>query len=225
MITVVWKVVLQPHMRGGRTKSSFSQFAELVSLFRCSREAGEDLQQDTLEIKGKDAHPGRQETWCNCPKRKSCGHSKTKDDWIWPQKRRKCFMRHDLQNIIMLVCSSKPIAFLREKANMGRENKYHLEDHPSERWCEMSRWMLFCQKQLLNLAVGGTLCSPKTGYDKITPMLLCMFHHESKVQISKGDCEHSPCQMAMAVSWGEGGGLIPPSAGLFYPLHCTQARR
>lgn len=45
-----------------RTKSSFSQFAELVSLFHCSGEAGEDLQQDTLEIKGKDAHPGRQET-------------------------------------------------------------------------------------------------------------------------------------------------------------------
>lgn len=63
-----------------RTKSSFSQFSELVSLFCCSGEAGEDLQQDTLAIKGKDAHPGRRETCWNCPKRKSCGHSKTKDD-------------------------------------------------------------------------------------------------------------------------------------------------
>lgn len=36
----------------------------------------------------------------------------------------------------------------------------------------MSGRMLFCQKQFLNPAVGGTLFSPKTGYDKITPMLL-----------------------------------------------------
>lgn len=38
------------------------------------------------------------------------------------QKCRKTFMRHDLQNIILLVYSSKLIAFLREKVNMGREN-------------------------------------------------------------------------------------------------------
>jgi len=38
------------------------------------------------------------------------------------QKRRKHFMRHDLQNIILLVYSSKLIGFLREKVNMGREN-------------------------------------------------------------------------------------------------------
>lgn len=39
-----------------------------------------------------------------------------------PQKCRKRFMVHDLQNIIMLVYSSKPLAFLREKVNMGRRN-------------------------------------------------------------------------------------------------------
>lgn len=38
-----------------------------------------------------------------------------------PQKCRKHFMRHDMQNI-MLVYSSKPLAFLREKVNMGRGN-------------------------------------------------------------------------------------------------------
>lgn len=102
-----------------RTKSPFSQFAELVSLFHCCGEAGEDLQQDTLEIKGKDAHPGRQETRCNCPKRKSCGCSETKDN---PQKCRRRFTRHDLKTITMLVYSLKPIAFLREKVKTRREN-------------------------------------------------------------------------------------------------------
>lgn len=38
------------------------------------------------------------------------------------QKCRKSFMRHGLQNIIVLVYSSEVIAFLREKVNAGRAN-------------------------------------------------------------------------------------------------------
>lgn len=98
-----------------RTKSAFSQFSELVSLLCCIGEAGEDLQQDALAIKGKDAHPGAGRRAGIVLKGRVVVAVKQKMTEHDLQKCRKRFMRHDLQNITTLVYSSKPTAFLREK--------------------------------------------------------------------------------------------------------------
>lgn len=127
----------------GRTKGAFSRFSELVPLLCCTGEAGEDLQQDALAIKGKDAHPGAGRRAGIVLKGRAVVAVKQKMTEHDLQKCRKRFMRHDLQNITTLVYSSKPTAFLREKSECG-SGKYHLEDHPTAGWCEMSR-RAFCQ--------------------------------------------------------------------------------
>lgn len=119
---MVWKVVLQPHMTEREQRALSANLQSWSLCFAAVERLEKIYSRIPWRLKARMPTLGGRRHDAIVLKGRVVVTVKQKMTECDPQKCRKPFMRHDLQNIIMLVYSSKPIAFRREKVNTGRES-------------------------------------------------------------------------------------------------------